>query len=118
VIGLTGSDDQRWPDEPDDPNTAEPDEADLTDIGPTVPEVEVPQPPDPAEADVPDGLARQFWKLVAVFNVALFALALGPMLIVFRGEWQNGSAVFAVGVAAFGYGYLRYRRVTGDDHNG
>jgi len=119
---MTGSDDKRWPDEPDEPDEpsidAEPDEADLEDIGPSVPEVDIPDAPDPDDVDVPDHLVRQFWKLVAIFNLALFALALGPMLIVFRGQLENGGAVFALGVAAFLYGYVRYRRVTADDHNG
>ncbi|MFB6164058.1 MAG: hypothetical protein ABEJ31_02770 [Haloarculaceae archaeon] len=82
-----------------------------------------PRAPDPSTNDVPRDLARSFWKLVAIFNVALFAASLGPMLIVFRGEWGRGGAVFALGVATFVYGYWRYRRTrerlarerTGDD---
>lgn len=105
--------------EPVDPGkAAEPDEQDFVkDLGPDVPEVDIPQPPDFSGNDVPDELARSFWKLVMVFNLALFALALGPMLIFFRGEWTNGTAVFALGLAAFVYGYRRYQRVTSDDHN-
>ena len=133
---MTGSDDERrQPEsddssafvdpgkaaEPDDPGkAAEPDEQDFVkDLGPDVPEVDVPEPPELSETDVPDDLARSFWKLVMVFNLALFAASLGPMLIYFRGEWTNGTAVFALGVGAFVYGYRRYKRVTSDDdHNG
>lgn len=103
-------DDERWPNEPDEPG--EPEELDpLEEIGPDVPEVEVPQAPDPSENDVSSDLVRDFWKLVAIFNVALLALSLGPMLAFFRGEIVNGSAVFALGAGFFIYGYQRYRRV-------
>ena len=118
---MTGSDDTQWSnDRTNHSRSPEPDERELVDdLGPDIPEVDVPQPPDPEGTDVPDDLARSFWKLVAIFNLALFAVSVGPMLIVFRGEWENGTAVFLLGVAAFTYGYARYRRVTsGDDHNG
>lgn len=109
---IPGSDEERWPNEPDVSN--EPSEMDpLEDVGPDVPEVSVPEPPsvpDPSQNDVPDDLARRFWKLVAVFNVALFAASLGPMLAVFRGQWVTGSAVFLLGAGFFVYGYLGYRR--------
>ncbi|SEO87627.1 hypothetical protein SAMN05216388_102182 [Halorientalis persicus] len=108
-------DDQRWPHEPDDPGSSEHLEPDPEpdpdpDLGPDVPAVDIPEPPDPDAADVPEGLAGSFWKLVAIFNLALFAVALGPMLAVFRGEWVNGGAVFFMGVAVFFYGYVRYQR--------
>ena len=109
------SDDDGWPHEPDDPGSPENVEPDPEpdaepDLGPDVPEVDIPEPPDPAPEDVPEGLARSFWKLVAIFNLALFAVALGPMLAVFRGEWVNGGAVFFMGLAVFFYGYARYQR--------
>ena len=113
-------DDERWPNEPTEPGEVE--ELDpLEDIGPDVPQVEVPTAPDPSSNDVSTGLARDFWKLVATFNVALFALALGPMLIVFRGELVNGGAVFLLGAGFFAYGYQRYRKVKrrhADDEGG
>ena len=103
-------DDERWPNEPAEPG--EPEELDpLEDVGPDVPEVDVPTVPDPSANEVPSDLARDFWKLVATFNVALFALALGPMLVVFRGELVNGGAVFLLGAGFFAYGYQRYRAV-------
>jgi hypothetical protein len=114
-----------WPDEPDEPSN-EPEEFDpMADIGPAVPEVDIPDTTKPS-TEVPDDLARTFWKLVAVFNLALFALALGPMLVFFRGELVNGAAVFVLGAGCFVYGYARYRRYvdsrdgeqTADDQRG
>jgi len=103
-------DDEHWPNEPAEPG--EPTKTDaLEDLGPDIPEVDIPTAPDPSGNDVSDGLAKDFWKLVATFNVALFALALGPMLIVFRGELVNGGAVFLLGAGFFTYGYQRYRTV-------
>jgi hypothetical protein len=103
-------DDERWPNEPAEPGEVEQLDA-LEDLGPDVPQVEVPTAPDPSGNEVPDGLAKDFWKLVATLNVALFALALGPMLVFFRGELVNGGAVFLLGAAFFFYGYQRYRKV-------
>jgi hypothetical protein len=104
--------DERWPHEPDEPEPpgtdVEPDPE--SDLAPDVPEVDIPEPPGPSSEDVPDGLAQSFWKLVAIFNLALFAVCLGPMLAVFRGEWVTGGAVFFMGVAVFFYGYVRYQR--------
>lgn len=104
--------------EPELPPEAEDFDA-TPDLGPTAPEVPVPEAPDSSDADAPDGLKRAFWKLVAVFNVAVFALALGPMLAYFRGDVADGVLVFAVGVAFFAYGLVRYRRTErafGTDH--
>jgi hypothetical protein len=113
-------DEERWPHEPDDPGSpesvGEPDPE--SDLAPGAPSVDIPEPPDPAENDAPEGLVRSFWKLVAIFNVALFAIALGPMLVVFRGQVVDGGAVFFLGVAFCFYGYVRYqraRRKFGDD---
>jgi hypothetical protein len=112
-------DDGRWPDEPDDPGRLDDVEPDPeSELAPEAPEVDVPEPPDPSSGDASEGLVRSFWKLVAMFNLALFAVSLGPMLVVFRGEWVNGGAVFFLGVAVFVYGYVRYRRARaqfGDD---
>ncbi|MFB6178382.1 MAG: hypothetical protein ABEI77_01500 [Halorientalis sp.] len=110
---MTGSDGDKHPHEPDDPGlAAEPSEEEiLEDLGPPVPEVDIPQPPDPSTNDVPDDLARDFWKLVMTFNVALFAMALGPMLAYFRGELVNSVAVFALGVGFLVYGWLNYQSI-------
>jgi len=102
-----------WPDEPDEPSP-EPEEFDPDSLGPDPPEVSIPDATDP-DTEVPEDLVRTFWKLVAVFNVALFALALGPMLAYFRGEIVDGLSVFLLGAGFFVYGYLRYRAYTSDD---
>lgn len=77
--------------------------------------VSVPEPPDAADAD-PE-IANLFWRLVLVSNVSVAALALGPMLIYFRGWWDLGVQVTALGVLAFAYGAFRYYRfrATQDD---
>lgn len=85
-----------WPEEPDDP---------------------YPDPGDPASFSfaVPDGsgvsseLHRAFWGLVAVFNVGLFATALGLLLVAFRGAYALGGVVLAIGLVSLGYGLHRYR---------
>lgn len=100
-----------WPDEPDEFDP-------VNDIGPdapSAPETPGPDPPKPptpdtAESEVDPELFRAFWKLVVIFNLALFALALGPMLIFFRGDWGSGLPVFVIGVSSFVYGYLRYKQ--------
>ena len=106
------------PDENDDPDTGpsvvneksvhEPDEFDPDSLGPSIPEApSAPEPPRDGSASQVSGL---FWKLVVVFNVALFGLSVGPMLIYFEGQVDRGTQVFLVGAIAFGYGYFRYRR--------
>jgi hypothetical protein len=84
-----------------DPEVPEPETPDVA-----VPEA--PEPPDPEEAD--PTLRRQFWRLVAVFNVALLALAVGAMVVVFRGRWTPGVQLVAAGLVVFVYGYYRYRQ--------
>lgn len=117
------TDDDPWPNEPDDPgNAAEmedsavPDEQELLDdLGPDTPAVEIPEPPDPSEADVSADLVRTFWRLVIIFNIAVFALGVGPMLVFFWGEWERGGLVFVLGLATFVYGYASYKRATSRD---
>lgn len=90
--------DDPWPEEPDDPY------GDLGDpesqFGLTIPD----------GTDAPRALRRAFWGLVAVFNVAIFAIALGALLIAFRGQWDLGGSLLASGLVVFGYGVYRYRR--------
>jgi hypothetical protein len=89
----------------------EPEEFDPdTDIGPDGPEI--PEAPDFSEsaANVSPDLLRAFWKLVAIFNLALFATSLGLMLIAFRGELVRGGGVFLLGAVTFVYGYVLYQR--------
>jgi len=83
----------------------EPDEFDPSSLGPDVPEA--PSAPEGAANNEVTGL---FWKLVAVFNIALLALSVGPMLAYFEGRVELGVRVTLVGVIAFAYGYFSYRR--------
>ncbi|MFC7019972.1 MULTISPECIES: DUF7322 domain-containing protein [Haloarcula] len=88
----------------------EPEEFDPESLGPPT--------PTPSGADYQSDVAGLFVKLVVVFNVALLALALGPMLAYFRGQVDLGSRVFLVGVVFFGYGtyeYLQFTRRDTDD---
>lgn len=87
----------------------EPEEFDPDSLGPSAPEA--PRPPDGTGNSEVTGL---FWKLVLVFNVALLALSLGPMLAYFDGQVDLGIRVFLVGLAAFGYGTFRYVRFKKD----
>jgi len=111
--------DEQWPDEPetgwpDEPDQGWPDEPDAQDLGP-----DVPSPPPRGSADNPEAV-QLFWKLVLVFNVALLALAIGPMFIVFQDQWDLGLQIFFVGALAFAYGTVRYYRFreTKDDDTG
>jgi hypothetical protein len=85
---------------PDDPASG---------IGPSVPRL-----PDTASNDVPSELKKQFWKLVLLFNVALFGMSLGVMLVGFEGRWRLGGAFFLVGAVAFARGWLGYKDATSD----
>lgn len=90
--------DDPWPEEPDDPFGDPGDPESGFDL--TIPDGE----------DAPVELHRAFWGLVAVFNVALFAIALGVMLIGFRGQWDLGGSLLGAGLVLFAYGVYRYRR--------
>jgi hypothetical protein len=91
------SDDSRGDDPwPDEPKEADPErrwgdpERDLP---------QVPRTPEPTtdEADVDPELQETFWLTVVLANVAVAGLALGPMLIYFRGMWIAGGVSVAVG---------------------
>lgn len=83
----------------------EPDEFDPSSLGPDIPEA--PEPPDGAANSEVTSL---FWKLVVVFNIALLALSVGPMLAYFEGRVELGLRVTLVGAVTFSYGVIRYRR--------
>ncbi|MCU4800213.1 hypothetical protein OB920_07510 [Halobacteria archaeon HArc-gm2] len=75
-----------------------------------------PDPPSPTGAgEVDPEIRNLFWRLVLVFNVAIAALALGPMLIYFRGALELGLQVTAGGALTFAYGVFRYRRFRATD---
>ena len=92
----------------------EPEEFDPSSLGPDIPEA-----PDPPDGATNSEVTSLFWKLVVVFNIALLALSVGPMLAYFEGRVELGLRVTAIGIIAFGYGYLRYRQfVEGRDSDG
>ncbi|MFB6223210.1 MAG: hypothetical protein ABEH86_06005 [Haloarcula sp.] len=96
----------------DDPNESggvlsekseyEPSEFDPESLGPDV--------PSPTDGQYQGDATGLFVKLVIVFNVALLALSLGPMLAYFEGQVDLGIRIFLIGVIAFSYGTLRYIR--------
>ncbi|WP_276300617.1 DUF7322 domain-containing protein [Halorussus lipolyticus] len=95
---------------PDDP--AEGLGADLGPDPPSVPDLS--QNEDEADPE----LKKQFWSLVLIFNVALFGMSLGLMVVGFRGRLQVGGAIFLAGAFAFLRGWRQYQKVTdGDDED-
>lgn len=78
----------------------EPEEFDPNSLGPGV--------PTPTSGDYQSDTAGLFVRLVVVFNVALLALSLGPMLAYFEGQVDLGLRIFLAGVILFGYGTYRY----------
>jgi hypothetical protein len=101
---------------PDDPAESLDVENPAENLGPDDPSEglgpDVPQVPQLSDEDAPSELKKRFWSLVLVFNVALFGMSLGAMLIGFEGRWRVGGAIFAVGAFAFVRGWLGYRKVT------
>lgn len=102
----------REPDPEADLPYQEPDpEADLRDPaadGPTIPSVDV---PEPDQADVPSALLQGFWVTVLVFNVALIALAVGVLMLVFGVERPIGAGLALLGLLLVRRGYRLYRRL-------
>lgn len=94
----------------------EPEEFDPSSLGPDV--------PTPSSGDYQSDAAGLFVRLVVVFNVALLALTIGPMLAYFEGQVDLGLRIFLAGVILFGYGTYRYvkfereRKARGDGSDG
>lgn len=68
----------------------------------------------PADGEVDADLAKQFWSLVLILNVALLGMALGLLLAGFERRFRLGGAMFAVGAAALVRAWYRYRAVRKD----
>ena len=92
----------------------EPDEFDPDSLGPETPDAELDvEESFEAAADVDEELFRAFWGAAVFLNVAVAALALGAMLVYFRGDWETGGGALLVGVVAalftarFYLGYTR-----------
>lgn len=102
-------DGEPWPDEPDDGWPDEPEEFDPESLGP-----EIPSPSNSGSSDNPEAV-ELFAKLVVVFNVAVLALAVGPMFIFFQGQVELGLQIFLFGVLIFAYGTYRYYQFRTDE---
>lgn len=87
----------------------EPDEFDPDSLGPDVPSA--PAAPDMAanQGNADPAVARAFWTLAVVFNVAIMALSVGAMFVIFRGNYSLGGQLVAVGTILAAYGFYRYR---------
>lgn len=66
------------------------------------------------ESEVDSELFRTFWGLVATLNLGLFALALGLLMIGFRGQYRQGGAVALLGAAALMYAGYEYKKAQRD----
>lgn len=76
---------------------------------PSAPEPEIPSPEDNYD-DVDSDLQTAFWALVLVFNVSIFAMSLGAMLVIFDANRRLGAQVFLAGLVVTLYGLYRYRK--------
>lgn len=61
--------------------------------------------------DVDVDLRNAFWMLVIVFNISLFTVSLGFMLLYFRGDLTWGGLSLSIGVFLGIVGLVRYSRV-------
>jgi hypothetical protein len=77
-----------------------------------------PTVPDTSTNEADTELKKRFWSLVLVFNVALFGMSLGLMIVGFRERWKVGGVIFAVGAFAFLRGWRGYRRASAAVENG
>ena len=71
---------------------------------------EGPPPVEATRAEPPTRVKREFWILVAVFNTALLALALGILLLAYTDRMGLGILLAGLGTGLGGYGLWRYRR--------
>lgn len=82
-----------------------------------IPSVDIPEP-DASGGGLDSAAVGLFWRLVLVFNVALFGVTVGPMILYFRRELLMGGGLLAVGVLAGVYGVVRYRRFERERNDG
>lgn len=94
----------------DDPDGSKP-EARWDDPGSNVPQVGSSDGDGP---DVDPEVATTFWRSVLLANVALFAVAVGPMLVYFRGRWTVGVAAVVIGAITGLRVYQHYRAFAED----
>lgn len=99
-----------WPDEPDEPDPearwGSPEE-DLV----SVPSVDTGDPGAAGAGIEVDGeISKFFWAAVVYANAALGGVAVGVLLVVFRGRLTVGAVAIAVGLLALYRTYDVYRR--------
>lgn len=105
------------PDPEPDPEADLPDpETELPSI-PEGPEVDVPEVTVP-ESEIPDSLLKDFWTTVLVINVAVLALGVGAMMLVFDVHRPFGAAIFALGLFSGIRGYRKYRAMDAEYGDG
>jgi hypothetical protein len=98
-----------WPEEPEQPEPEPEPESRWGNPEDDLPRIPT---PDTDETDVDPEILETFWRSVLLANVAVLGVALGPMLIYFRGQWLFGLGAVAVGVIAGLRVYQHYRAFT------
>lgn len=61
------------------------------------------------EVDVDSDLLTDFWALVLIINVVVFAYALAALFLFFEGETAYATYLFAAGLVLTGFGIHRFR---------
>jgi hypothetical protein len=105
--------DSVWGD-PDKCSTVAPPASALLSLAVGPPPVQGPLGDDPAadpNPDAPPKLRAAFWLLVVLLNLSIGALAVGLLLVGFRGQWRTGGALVLVGTAGLALASVRYRTV-------
>lgn len=75
-----------------------------------IPSVDTPDLSSVDFGDVDSELMAVFWKLVIALKVAIFALSLGTLFLVFQQNVLIGGPLVAIGSVAGGYSLIKYRR--------
>lgn len=104
-----------WPDEPEevDPEDrwGDPERDLVKNIAiEAEPEEDADEEPELSSEAVSGEVSRLFWASVVLVNVAVFALSLGPMLIVFRDQWILGLGLVGGGTFALSRTYRLYQQ--------
>ena len=82
-----------------DPETPFGRESPEHDLGPRV-EIPAVDAPSEGETDIDPDLAARWWGSVVLANVALGGVAVGAMVVFFRGQWELGGLFVLVGLVA------------------
>lgn len=63
----------------------------------------------PDDTEVPRYVWLAFWKVAALVNAGVLAVAVGAMLIGFEGRLEVGGGAVVAGLAVLGYAAVQYR---------